>query len=84
MAQQSVDNVREKVEALFSEDPTLTDPTRIVTTVEKVGPLFKKRITVTLEGRVANAAEKRKAEQILDSNFRDSISIKNNLEIAAR
>ncbi|MFW5995004.1 MAG: hypothetical protein ACOCRN_02750 [Spirochaetia bacterium] len=82
MAQQNTEDVRKQVEKLLTDEPAITDATRIVTRVEKVGPLFKKRMTVTLEGKVPNEAEKRKVEQVLNSHYKDDIAIKNNLEIA--
>ncbi|MFP4643951.1 MAG: hypothetical protein ACLFM0_06320 [Spirochaetales bacterium] len=81
MAKLSVDEVRTQAQKLVSEEPTITNPSRIIATVERIGPILKKRMTVTLEGKVQNEAEKRKAEQVLDSHFRDAITINNNLEV---
>ena len=81
MAKQTVDEVRTKTEKLLIDEPAIANASRITTTVEKVGPMFKKRMTVTLEGKVQNDAEKRKAEQVLNSHFRDAITINNNLEV---
>ncbi len=78
---QDPEEVRNKVEKLLNDDPTLTDPTKIITRVEKVGPIFKKRIELKLEGKVANEQEKHKVNQILNSHFRDSLTIDNQITV---
>lgn len=81
MAQLKTEDIQTQVEKLLTDEPAITDATRIVTSVEKIGPMFKKRMTVTLEGHVPNEAEKRKVEQVLNSHYKDAIAIQNNLKI---
>lgn len=78
---QSPDEVKSQVEKLIGDDPTITDPTKIIARVEKAGPLFKKRMTITLEGKAANQHEKEKIEQTLNSHFRDSVAIENKIAV---
>lgn len=81
MAKLNIEDVRKQVEKLLTDEPGITDATRIVTRVEKIGPMLKKRVTVTLEGKVPNEAEKRKVEQVLNSHYKDDIAIQNDLQI---
>ena len=73
--------VRSQVEKLIGDDPTLIDATKIITRVDRVGPVFKKQLQLTLEGKVANARERDKINQILKSHFRDSLTIDDKLTI---
>lgn len=80
---QSADEVRSQVEKLIGEDPTLTDPTKIFARVDKVGPVFRKRLRVTVEGKVASEREKQKIEQILNAHYHDSLVINNQVVVQA-
>ena len=78
---QSPDEVRSQVEKLIGDDPTFTDPTRIIARVDKVGPIFKKRLRITVEGKVANEHEKQKVEQILNARYHDSVVVDNQVVV---
>ncbi len=77
------EEIQEKVRALIDEEPSLTDPSQIVTKVVRTGSLFaKKRTWVHLEGTVPSQKEKMKAEAVVDGYFRDQVAVKNLLEVA--
>lgn len=78
---QSAEELRSQVERLIGDDPTFTDATKIVASVDKVGPLFKKRLRVKVEGKVANEHEKQKIEQILNARYHDSVVIDNQVVV---
>ncbi len=70
--------ILEQVQKVIHEDPTISDPTRIVVSVAKEGPLFKKKQVVTLEGRVKSSLDVKKAEEAVRRKLPDT-PIKNNL-----
>lgn len=70
--------IREMAQTAIREDPTISDPTRIIVTVSKEGPLFRKTQVVTLEGRVRAALEVKKAEEAVQRKL-PSVQIRNEL-----
>ena len=77
------EEIEAKIRQLLDNDPTLSDSQKIVPRTEKVGPLFRKRIVVTIEGKVPSESEKYAVDQILNHQFMDSLNIKNQLEVDA-
>lgn len=53
------------VQSAIQQDPTISDPTRIVVSVDKVGPIFRKREVITLEGTVRHPHEVDKVEEVV-------------------
>lgn len=51
------DDLIKTVRVAIQEDPTITDPTRIMVSARKKGPIFRKQTVVQLDGAVKNAAE---------------------------
>lgn len=79
----STEEIQETVRTLIDEEPTFTDPSRIVTNVVRTGSLFKKKRTwVHLEGTVPSEEERMKAQELVDGYFRDRVAVKNLLEVA--
>ena len=72
------DTIREQVQTAIRNDPTISDPTRVVVSVTKEGPLFRKKQVVTLEGRVKSPIEVKKAEEAVQRKLA-ATPIKNNL-----
>lgn len=72
------DMIREQAQTAIRNDPTISDPTRVVVSVTKEGPLFRKKQVVTLEGRVKSPIEVKKAEEAVQRKFATT-PIKNNL-----
>jgi hypothetical protein len=70
------DFIMEQAYNAIREDPTISDPTRVLVSVSKEGPLFRKKEVVTLEGRVQAPIEVVKAEAAVRRKFPD-IEIKN-------
>ncbi|MFP4114630.1 MAG: hypothetical protein ACOC2Y_05670 [Spirochaetota bacterium] len=70
--------IQKEAQTAVREDPTISDPTRIIVSVSKEGPLFRKKHVVTLEGRVRTAIEVKKAEEAVQRKLPD-ISIRNEL-----
>lgn len=70
--------IREVAQTAIREDPTISDPTRIVVSVSKEGPLFRKRQVVTLEGSVRAPIEVKKAEETVQRKL-PSVEIRNEL-----
>jgi hypothetical protein len=72
------DFIMKQAYAAVREDPTISDPTRVIVSVAKEGPIFRKKEVVTLEGRVQAAIEVQKAEAAVHRKF-PNIEIKNKL-----
>ncbi len=53
------------VQSAIHQDPTISDPTKIIVSVEKVGPIFRKREVITLEGTVRHPHEVDKVEEVV-------------------
>lgn len=70
--------IREKAQTAVREDPTISDPTRIVVSVSKEGPVFRKSHVVTLEGRVRTPIEVKKVEEAVQRKL-PSVQIRNEL-----
>ncbi len=51
------DDLVKTVQTAIQEDPTITDPTRIMVSARKEGPIFRKRPVVQLDGTVSNVPE---------------------------
>lgn len=62
----------------IQEDPTISDPTTIVPSVHKVGPIFRRKTVLQLDGTVRNAIEVNKVEQTIRRKL-PQIEIENNL-----
>jgi len=64
-----MNKIKNDVQELYKvvgNDPTIRDPSRILFSVEKKGPMFKKRECLIVDGSVANSTEFQKVEQILE------------------
>ncbi len=72
------DTIQKLAQTAVSEDPTISDPTRILISVSNEGPVFRKEQVVTLEGRVQTPIEVKKVEEAVQRKLPD-ISIKNEL-----
>ncbi|MFW5777021.1 MAG: hypothetical protein ACOC2N_00690 [Spirochaetota bacterium] len=70
--------IREQAQTAVRDDPTISDPTRILVSVTKEGPLFRKKHVVTLEGRVQSPIEVKKAEEAVQRRL-PNVPIKNEL-----
>ena len=51
------DDLINTVRVAIQEDPTITDPTKIMVSARKEGPIFRKQTVVQLDGAVKNPAE---------------------------
>jgi hypothetical protein len=70
-----------KAQTAIREDPTISDPMAIIVTVEKKGPIFRKKPVVQLEGTVRNPIEARKAEETIQRKL-PTVEIENHLSPA--
>jgi hypothetical protein len=61
-------NVTERLYAAIRNDPLIKDASKILFSIEKEGPLFKKHKCLNVEGSVANEVEFQKIESILEQN----------------
>lgn len=73
------EEVRDTAQTAVREDPTITDPTKILVSVEKKGPLFRKKQVVILEGTVKSEIETKKAVEVVQRKLPD-IEIENRLK----
>lgn len=73
------EEVRDTAQTAVREDPTITDPTKILVSVEKKGPLFRKKQVVILEGTVKSEIETKKAAEDVQRKLPD-IEIENRLK----
>ncbi|MFW5776479.1 MAG: hypothetical protein ACOCZB_04240 [Spirochaetota bacterium] len=70
--------IREQAQTAIRDDPAISDPTRVIVSVTKEGPIFRKKEVVTLEGRVKSPIEVKKAEAAVQRKL-PTTPIKNNL-----
>jgi len=63
-------------------DPTIRDPSKIMFSVDKKGPVLKKRKVLVAEGRVGDVNEYQKVEHIIE-NMNLEYEMINNLKISA-
>ena len=61
---EDLDEMANAVRTAIQEDPTISDPTRILVSARKAGPLFRKETVIQLEGTVRNDVEARKAGEL--------------------
>ncbi len=61
---EDLDEMANAVRTAIQEDPTISDPTRILVSARKEGPLFRKETVIQLEGTVRNDVEARKAGEL--------------------
>ncbi|MFO7730399.1 MAG: hypothetical protein R6V86_06505 [Spirochaetia bacterium] len=76
-----VKNDLQELYQAVKNDPTIRDPSRILFSVEKKGPMFKKQECLLVEGSVANTTEFQKIEQILEQ-MNMEYEVINNLKVA--
>lgn len=62
----------------IQEDPTISNPVNIITTVHKEGPIFRKKTVIKLDGTVSSAHEVDKVEKTVKRKLPE-IEIQNNL-----
>lgn len=62
----------------IQEDPTISNPVNIITTVSKQGPIFRKKIVIKLDGTVSSAHEVDKVEKTVKHKL-PAIEVQNNL-----
>lgn len=65
-------------QAAIREEPAIANPTSVVVTVTKEGPLFRKKMVVKLDGNVRTTIEARKAEEAVRRKLPD-LEIENGL-----
>lgn len=75
------EELRKTAQTAIQEDPTLTDPTKVLVSVEKKGPLFRKKQVVILEGTVKSEIEAKKAEEDVKTKLPDT-EVENRLKSA--
>jgi hypothetical protein len=80
MMNKTKSDVQELYKAV-GNDPTIRDPSRILFSVEKKGPMFKKQECLLVDGSVANTTEFQKVEQILEQKNMECEVI-NNLKVS--
>lgn len=62
----------------IQEDPTISNPVNIITTIHKEGPIFRKKTVIKLEGTVSSAHEAEKVEKTVKLKLPD-VEVRNNL-----
>lgn len=72
----------EKLYKAVSSDPTIKDPSKILFSIDKKGPLLNRQQVLVIEGRVADNNEFQKIEQLIEDLKLEYETI-NNLKIAA-
>lgn len=72
----------QKLYKMVSGDPSIKDPSKILFSIDKKGPLLYRQKVLLVEGRVADKNEFQKIEQIIE-DLNLEYEIVNNLKIAA-
>lgn len=72
----------QKLYKTVSGDPSIKDPSKILFSIDKKGPLLNRQQVLLVEGRVADNNEFQKIEQIIE-DLNLEYEIVNNLKIAA-
>jgi len=62
----------------IQEDPTISNPVNIITTVQREGPIFRKKTVIKLDGTVSSAHEVDKVEQTVKRKL-PNVGVQNNL-----
>ena len=62
----------------IQEDPTISNPVSIITTIHKEGPIFRKKTVIKLDGTVSSAHEVGKVEETVKRKL-PAIEVQNNL-----
>ena len=73
-----LDKLLTAVRTAIQEDPTISDPTKIMVSAQRNGPIFRKQDVILLEGSVRYASEVDKVADIV-SRKAPSARIENSL-----
>ncbi|MFP4267159.1 MAG: hypothetical protein ACLFQW_04080 [Spirochaetaceae bacterium] len=60
-----------RLQTRINNDPLISDPSNIFFSVEKRGPLFKKRTCIFIEGSAINKLEQQQIEKAAHEEIRD-------------
>lgn len=67
---------------VMSNEPTIKDPSKVLFSIDRQGPLLKKKQCLVIEGSVADSNELKKVEQIVEQ-MNLEYEVINNLKISA-
>ena len=82
MAKQKPQQIIEEVQRYVSQDPTISDPSKISVTAYKRGGLLSKRTVVALEGRAQNELEIKAIGDMVASKVGDEVDVENRLSVS--
>lgn len=81
MNKQSQEQILREIRDQLLQEPALSDPSKIVVNVDRRGSLFNKQTVVTIEGKVKNSVEAKKAAQVVESKLGASGTVDNLLHV---
>ncbi|MFP3959004.1 MAG: hypothetical protein ACLFUM_05835 [Spirochaetaceae bacterium] len=79
MANKKTQELMDEVRRYLNQDPTLSDPSKIVISAQRSGGLFAKRTKITLEGRAQNEAEARAIGEMVGAKLGDGVDVENKI-----
>ncbi|MFP4114632.1 MAG: hypothetical protein ACOC2Y_05660 [Spirochaetota bacterium] len=75
---QDKDTIYKITRMAIQNDPNVSNPTSIMPSVRRKGPIFRRRTVVQLDGTVGSAGEVDRVEKLISRELPD-VSIENNL-----
>ncbi|MFO8065725.1 MAG: hypothetical protein R6V29_13970 [Spirochaetia bacterium] len=79
MSKQKQEELVAVIRKYLDQDPTISDPSKILVSAERRGGLFNKRTVLTLEGKAQNDAEARVIAEMVGAKVADEAEIENRL-----
>lgn len=81
MKKQSQEQIISEIRDQLLQEPALSNPSKIVVNVGRKGSLFNKHTVVTIEGKVKDSIEAKKAARVVESKLGDSATVENLLQV---
>ncbi|MFO7780852.1 MAG: hypothetical protein R6W94_04435 [Spirochaetia bacterium] len=82
MAKQKPQEVIDQVLRYVSQDPTISDPSKISVRADKRGGMFNKRTVVVLEGKAQNELEIKAIGDMVAAKVGDEVDVENRLGVS--
>ena len=79
MSKQKQDELVAGVRKYLDQDPTISDPSKILVSAHRRGGLFNKRTVLTIEGKAQNEAEARVIAEMVGAKVADAAEVENRL-----
>lgn len=79
MKKQATEQLIREVRDQLLQEPALSDPSKIAVNLEKRGGLFNRKTVVTIDGKVKNETELRKAAKLVETKMGTAVQLDNRL-----